>query len=141
MDFEYPEGICFECNFCGLCCGDTDHKLRHILLLESEAEAVSAATGIPIEDFSVETKGKPPYLYEMKKKEGDCFFLKDNKCMIYAERPLICCFYPFELKFDEEKGVHVFRFTKECPTINMSGKLMPKQDFEALFKLAEDRLR
>jgi len=141
LDFIYPEGVCFECNCCGLCCGDTDHKLRHILMLESEAEAISAATGLPIEDFAAEAKGTPPYLYEMRKTEGDCFFLKENKCTIYGERPLICRFYPFELKYDKEKDMHVFRFTNECPTINLCGRLMTQKDFEALFKLALERLR
>jgi len=141
LDFQYPEGVRFECNCCGICCGDTDHKLRHILLLECEAEAISALTGLPIENFTVEAKGKPPYLYEMKKTEGDCFFLKDNKCTIYGERPMICRFYPFELKYDEEKGGHIFRFTEECPTVNLCDKALTQKDFEALFKLAEERLR
>ncbi len=139
MSFECPEGVRFECNGCGLCCGNTDHKLRHILLLESEAEAISASTGQPIEDFATE-RGTAPYIYEMKKVGGNCFFLEDNKCTIYGERPLICRFYPFELKFDEEKGVHVFGFTKECPTVNLYGKRLTKEDFLALFKLAEERL-
>jgi Fe-S-cluster containining protein len=139
LSFEYPEGVCFECSGCGVCCGDTDHKLRHILILESEAEAISALTGKPIEDFAVE-RGTAPYIYEMKKHEGGCVFLKNNKCKIYSERPMICRFYPFELKFDEEKCVHIFRFTKECPAINLSGRALTKRDFEELFKLAEERL-
>ena len=72
----------------------------------------------------------------MKKVEGDCRFLKDNKCTIYESRPLICRFYPFELKFDQEKNTHVFSFTLECPTINQ-GKILTKKDFEELFELAK----
>ncbi len=139
MDFTYPDNVCFECSCCGLCCGDTDHKRRRILLLESEAEEISAQTGLPIEDFAVESNGTQPYIYEMKKIEGECFFLKDNKCTHYELRPLICRFYPFELKFDQDKGLHVFSFTLECPAIN-KGKVMVKRDFEALFLLAEERL-
>ncbi len=139
MDFTYPANICFECNCCGLCCGDTDHKCRHILLLESEAEEISAQTGRPIEDFAGESNGTQPYIYEMKKSEGVCFCLKDNKCTLYELRPLICRFYPFELKFDQEKDTHVFSFTLECPTIN-KGKALSKKDFEELFQLAQQRL-
>ncbi len=139
MDFTYPANVCFECNCCGLCCGDTDHKARHILLLESEAEEISAQTGLPIEDFAVESNGTQPYIYEMKKVEGECFFLKNNKCTNYEQRPLICRFYPFELKFDADKDTHVFNYTLECPMIGQ-GKMLSERDFEALFVLAQKRL-
>ena len=139
MDFTYPDNVCFECNCCGLCCGDTDHKRRRILLLESEAEEISAHTGLPIEDFANESNGTQPYIYEMRKPQGDCFFLKDNRCTNYELRPLICRFYPFELKFDQNKDTHVFSYTLECPMINQ-GKQLSKMDFEALYTLAEQRL-
>lgn len=139
MDFTYPSDVCFTCNGCALCCGDTDHKLRHILLLESEAEEISAATGQPIEDFCNESNGTQPYIYEMKKCEGDCVFLKDHKCTIYELRPLICRFYPFTLKFDADKDTYVFTATSECPMIGR-GKPMAKKDFEALYALAKQRL-
>ena len=72
----------------------------------------------------------------MKKPEGECFFLKDNKCTIYELRPLICRFYPFELKFDQDKDTHVFNYTLECPMINQGQTVKSKKDFEALFALA-----
>ena len=140
LEFTYPKNVCFECNCCGLCCGDTEHKTRHILLLENEAEDISAHTCFPIEDFAVEIPGNTPYLYEMKKPQGKCFFLKSNKCAIYETRPLICRFYPFELKFNISKNSHVFSFTVECPAINREGRAVSKKDFEALFQLAEQRL-
>jgi Predicted Fe-S-cluster oxidoreductase len=108
-------------------------------MLESEAEEISAETGKPIEEFAGESNGTQPYIYEMKKFEGDCVFLKDNKCTIYELRPLICRFYPFELKFDADKDTHVFSATSECPMIGQ-GKHLSKKDFEALFRLAEERL-
>ncbi len=139
MDFTYPANVSFTCNGCGLCCGDTEHKTRHILLLETEADAISAETGLPIEVFADEV-AHAPYVYEMKKpSEGKCFFLKNNRCIIYEHRPLICRFYPFELHFDADKDTHVFNYTLECPTIN-KGKEMTKKDFEELFLLAKQRL-
>ncbi len=112
VDFTYPKNIAFRCNRCGLCCGDTEEKTRHILLLESEANVISAKTSLPKQEFTVQIADKAPYCYEMKKpKEGKCFFLKDNQCSIYQQRPLICRFYPFELKFSEDKGTHVFDVT------------------------------
>ena len=91
-------------------------------------------------DFSTEIKDKLPYVYEMKKtSEGKCVFLKDNQCSIYPLRPLICMFYPFELKFDEDKELYNFDFTLECPGINQ-GKVFQEKDFKKLFKLAQERL-
>ena len=76
----------------------------------------------------------------MKKSgEGKCVFLKDTHCSIYPLRPLICMFYPFELKFNENKESHSFDFTFECPGINQ-GKLLHKADFEKLFAAAQKRL-
>ena len=48
-------------------------------------------------------------------------------------------FYPFELKFDEDKEVHVFDFTLECPGINR-GSVAEEQTFKNLFKIAQERL-
>lgn len=71
--------------------------------------------------------------------DGKCVFLKENHCSIYALRPLICRFYPFELKFDDGKQLHVFDFTVECPGINQ-GDVKGENDFKKLFKLAQERL-
>ena len=141
MDFTYPPNVGFSCNRCGLCCGDTEEKTRHILLLQSEVNGISAETSLLIEDFAEQIADRAPYLYEMKKPgKGKCFFLKDNHCSIYSQRPLICRFYPFELKFVADKETHVFSFTLECLGIG-KGKTMTKADFEELFLLAQARLR
>ena len=140
MDFTYPVNIKFDCNRCGLCCGDTKQKTRRIFLLEAEAKKIASHTSKQTTDFSWEIKDKFPYLYEMKKtSEGKCIFLKDNQCSIYLLRPLICRFYPFELKFDEKKRMHNFDFTLECPGINQ-GKLIGEKDFKKLFELAQESL-
>ena len=140
VDFTYPVYIQFDCNRCGLCCCDTKQKTRHILLLEAEAKKIASHTSRPILDFSVENKDQLPYVYEMKKTcEGKCIYLKRNQCSIYPLRPLICRFYPFELKFDEKKGLNNFDFTFECPGINQ-GKLIGEKDFKKLFKLAQESL-
>lgn len=141
MDFTCPANLRFECNGCGLCCGDTEKKTRHILLLISEAENIALHTGKSKEDFSVSINGKAPYVYEMKKSsDGKCVFLKDSRCSIYPLRPLICMFYPFELKFDQDAELYNFDFTVECPGIGV-GKALAIADFKRLFDMAQERLR
>jgi len=123
-----------------LCCGDAKQKTRHILLLESEAEKIASYTCRLITDFSVQINDNDPYVYEMKKSsEGKCVFLKDNQCSIYPLRPLICVYYPFELKFNKDKGVYNFDFTVWCPGIN-HGKFLDKTVFKRLLGLAQERL-
>jgi len=137
VTYEYPAEIRFQCTKCGLCCGDTPQKTRHILLLTAEAQQIATATAQAISAFATPLKGKIPYTYEMKKtaENGKCIFLTaDNRCAIYALRPLICRFYPFELK-QTANGKHQFTPTSECPSIG-KGKKLTKHYFNALYELA-----
>lgn len=140
MSFTYPNNLKFECNKCGICCGDTKEKVRHILLLDAEMNKISEITALIPDDFCCGIEGKEPYVFEMKKNsDGKCLFLKDNNCTIYAHRPLICRFYPFELNFDNDLGKYQFNFTVECPGLG-SGQEIRDVDFKKLLELAEQRL-
>lgn len=140
MNFDYPTTVRFHCAKCGICCGDTKEKTRHILFLSTEAEQIAKATLQPICKFAAKT-GKAPYVYEMKKttEEGKCVFLENNCCTIYSLRPLICKFYPFELKISQGRK-HRFLFTEECPGIN-KGKMLSEAYFRKLFRLAHAKHR
>ncbi len=141
MNYEYPAQLRFQCTKCGICCGDTQEKTRRILLLTAEAEQIATATSQQISDFTEKIDGKTPYQYEMKKtaENGKCLFLAKNRCTIYALRPLICRFYPFELK-TAANGKHQFLHTNECPSIG-KGKPLSKNYFEKLFQLALSKTR
>ncbi|MCX8154028.1 MAG: YkgJ family cysteine cluster protein [Candidatus Bathyarchaeota archaeon] len=134
MCFEYPATVRFRCLRCGICCGDTEEKIRCILLLRKEVELIAIATEQPLSEFAVKVKGKEPYTYEMKKVDGKCVFFKNGGCKIYSIRPLVCRFYPFELKgaFD---GKYLFLYTSECKGINKGG-VLSKNYFKKLFRLA-----
>ena len=140
MNFDYPTAVSFRCTKCGICCGDTKEKTRHILLLKTEAEQIAKTTLQPIFKFAVEIKDRAPYSYEMKKTEdGKCVFLKNNRCTIYSLRPLICRFYPFELKILHSQKPK-FLFTEECPGINR-GRMVSKDCFRKMFRLARAKQR
>lgn len=116
-----------------------------MLLLRPDAERIAAHTSRLISSFAYEVSGSEPYVFELRKDSatGMCFFLKDNRCTIYAQRPLICRFYPFELAKDEN-GAFVFRETSECPGISRSkskgGKRLSEPFFAELLALARDEL-
>ncbi len=145
MGFKYPKNIRFKCTKCGLCCGDTKTKTRHVLLLKPEVDRIAAHTKRAIQEFAKETDDNPPYSFEILKNAltGMCIFLKDNECTIYEQRPLICRFYPFELTTDEH-GDFVFRETPECPAINNHASKTEKKlgagFFAELLKTASSEL-
>ena len=43
--FTHPANLRFECSRCGLCCGDTAQKTRHILLLKGRSGKDCAGNG------------------------------------------------------------------------------------------------
>ena len=141
MSFEYPAAVRFRCIKCGICCGNTQERIRHVLLLSTEAEQIAAATSQPISEFALKVEGKAPYSYEMKKtaENGRCVFLEKNRCTIYSLRPLICRFYPFELKVATNQK-HEFLYTDECLGIG-KGKMLSKNYFGKLFQLARTKTK
>ena len=136
VKFEYPASVRFRCVKCGICCGDTEEKNRRILLLPQEAEQIEKTALQSTERFAVKINGVEPYNYEMKKRveDGKCIFLENDRCTIYAARPLICRFYPFELKSSCD-GRYSFLFTEECPGIGKGG-ILGKDYFRKIFRLA-----
>jgi Fe-S-cluster containining protein len=140
LDFEYPKKLHFKCDKCALCCGDTEEKTRRILLMKPEADRISRETSKDVAEFADRIEGWKPYVYEMKKaSNGKCMFLECDTCHIYGFRPLICRFYPFELKASGS-GTHVFAHTHECPCIGQGPEL--KRDyFERLFAESEQMMK
>ena len=133
MEFDYPKNVRFRCLKCALCCGNTENRVRSILLLKLEADRISQKTLKSIDDLAEKIEGFKPYVYRMKKtKDGKCVFLRDNLCGIYEIRPLICMFYPFEFK-EVGSNKYIFAYTDECPAIGKGPKLK-RGYFEKLFK-------
>jgi len=136
VKFEYPASVRFRCVKCGICCGDIEEKNRRILLLPQETKQIVKTALQPTARFAVKINGVEPYSYEMKKRgeDGKCVFLENDRCTIYAVRPLICRFYPFELK-SSRGGKYSFLFTEECPGIGKGG-ILSEDYFRKMFRLA-----
>jgi Fe-S-cluster containining protein len=134
--YSYPKQQQFQCERCATCCMDTRTHVRRVLLLKNEAKHISRVSEKPMEEFITEVVGHEPYAYEMKKTPEDkkCVFLEGNSCRIYAIRPLVCRFYPFQLS--KEKGQkYSFSVTAECPGVG-KGEPLKKGFFEDLFRKA-----
>jgi Fe-S-cluster containining protein len=54
--------------------------------------------GYNIKDFTIENEG----FIALKNINGNCFFLKYKKCLIYENRPQGCRFYPLIYDFEND---------------------------------------
>ena len=130
--FEYPKNVGFICDQCGQCCGDAKDRIRHILLLRTDADRISNETLLDRREFAEEVAGFEPYIYQMRKTDNRrCFFVKKNLCTIYKIRPLICRFYPFQLK-NLGHNRYSFSYTNTCTGIGREPQLK-RGFFERLF--------
>jgi len=109
----------FKCMKCGNCCSDENilitvtHKdlqrlVKHLkCALNDLIKFIGFYYG---EDLSREKMVTPAFLTVrgsaflalIKKENGECIFLKNNRCSIYPARPLVCRSFPFV--FSVEKG-------------------------------------
>jgi len=134
----------FSCSGCGKCC-------RELLGMGVTAGLLLLPEEIPLfPDHLIkpcQAKGTHPndkkkfYLLTLQYTENVCIHLKDNKCMIYNKRPLVCRAFPLQL-IDKEEG---FVFSPECPEYlklknqfgNRFALNMPEEHRQAILYLAE----
>ena len=97
-------GICSDFQ-CALCCKDTE-----MILSKKDIKRIIEA-GYNEKDFCyVDQEG----CYKLKNVEGNCYFLKENKCIIYQIRPQGCRFYPIIFDLENNKAI----LDTECPLID-----------------------
>ncbi len=114
MSLPMLQGNPCVANGCASCCYDTEMPLT-----EEDAQRLEAL-GHKRADFSfVKREDRALYLLTVPRPEGmtdagrspkdvaagkpgrPCFFLKDNQCSVYADRPIGCRIYPFVLTEDQ----------------------------------------
>jgi uncharacterized protein len=89
----------FSCNGCGACC----KKIGSILADKDDYP-----------EFLKEELNKFPFA---TKEDGSCEKLKDNKCEVYEDRPLICNidkFYDTYFKGKIKRSAYYKQQTKTC---------------------------
>lgn len=132
----------FKCQHCTDCCKDFSNKEKNIdglPLFEWEVEkmqniAKERGTKLIIKPIIlVGDKKSGKYICPtFKIPKGPCPFLKENKCSIYEQRPLICKSYPIMgLPIDPEKK-------GENMNINICPQFKSREDFFKNFKHFEE---
>jgi len=95
----------FSCKCCGKCCSGADNE---VLVSPEEIEVLMKGTHLSFTDIAepypewLEEKGMNfTFGWVLRRGEdGNCMFLKDNRCTVYQIRPHICRTYPFMLDGD-----------------------------------------
>jgi Fe-S-cluster containining protein len=97
-------GICTDFS-CAACCKDTK-----MMLSQKDIENISSL-GYNEKDFYYRNSDD---FYKLKNINGQCYFLKENKCEIYDHRPQGCRYYPIIYDLDLKKAI----LDEDCPLIN-----------------------
>jgi len=139
-NISYPDNLRWKCVRCATCCGDTEKRTRHVLILASEARAIAAETGMRIEEFAQRLENSKPYEFEVRKNNKRCVFLDGVSCSIYSRRPLICKFYPFVMKRSESGTIEFELPEHECQGIGL-GRKLTQDYYMQLLRIAVERLR
>lgn len=125
----YAEGLAFECTGCGNCCSGSP---GYVWVNEQEVEAIAEYLKIPIDKFRktyLRQKEGRFALVELKYKNYDCIFLKDNKCSIYPVRPVQCRTYPWWIANLSSKEAWE-NAAKTCEGMHCKSPIVPKETIE-----------
>jgi len=81
---------------------------------------------------SPKTERGPTFIALKKMENGDCIFLKDDKCMIHALRPIVCRSFPFVFQRSEgERKWGLSAMKHICPGLG-TGPSVSQQELEDL---------
>ncbi|MBN2343175.1 MAG: YkgJ family cysteine cluster protein [Deltaproteobacteria bacterium] len=130
----YENGLQFECTGCGACC-KTHGDYAYVYLNHDNVDAISEYLGMTRIDFLNAHCANDEYgNVHLTMVEGQCNFLKDDKCVVYAVRPHQCRSWPFWTENLTEECWYG-EVSDCCPGIGR-GKRYSKEEIE---KIAQDR--
>ncbi len=136
--FEFPwykNGLQFSCTQCGKCCTGSP---GYVWLMEAEIFEMAEFLKITVSDFKklyVRRLGQKYLLVEKKSDNHSCIFYQDQKCRVYAARPLQCRAYPFwQENVHSEKSWQ--QTAQECEGIHAEAPLVP---FEIIEKWIQEQ--
>ncbi|WP_319379354.1 YkgJ family cysteine cluster protein [uncultured Methanocorpusculum sp.] len=92
----------FACRCCGECCSGKDNE---VMVSPDEIDLLCEAAGLTPDQIA---EPYPEWIHDQevtftfgrvlrRGEDGNCMFLKNNRCTVYEHRPHICRTYPFML--------------------------------------------
>ncbi|HQV33379.1 MAG TPA: YkgJ family cysteine cluster protein [Calditrichia bacterium] len=135
----YHKGLLFTCTECGQCCSNPG---GYVSMTLQEKKALVAFLDIPEDTFEatfVEKKGADGEIYLRSRENGDCIFLKNERCSVYPVRPLQCSTFPFWP--ENLKSPYRWKLTAGyCPGIGQ-GRLYSQNEIEVVLKKVREARR
>jgi len=115
----------FVCTRCGACCSGPDNE---VIVTPDEIDRLISISGKtfdevaePYPEWFEEHGERFTFSWILKRgQDGNCIFLRDRKCTVYAVRPDICRTYPFMLDRDE-------LVVSACPGLGTNETESPEQ--------------
>lgn len=125
----YKDGLRFTCTGCGKCCTGNP---GYVWVTVEEMGAMAKVLGISIDEFKrkyIRQRDNRYSLVEMKHRNYDCVFLRDNKCLVYQARPNQCRTFPWwkeNLHCKESWEIA----SRSCEGINDQAPLVPYAEIQ-----------
>ena len=125
-DKWYKDGLGFECQRCGKCCGG---QPGFVWITEEDISNIASALGMTAEEAMQRCARRIGSRLSLKEKpDADCILLEKGACTVYEVRPVQCRtfpFWPLNLASPETwEGL-----ARKCPGIN-NGKLRAVEEIE-----------
>jgi len=100
--------IGFSCKGCADCCRDNGNIEETIFVGPEEIRDIASFTKLEWDEIvtpfpeiiKIPEGGSVTFGWSLKRKDGACLFLVENRCSIYEVRPRICATYPFMIDED-----------------------------------------
>lgn len=132
------EGLRFECTGCGQCCtGASGYVFLSPTDIQSLATHLSLSTKEFIRRYTRWVEGQLALLD--RPASDHCIFLKENRCSVYAARPIQCRTYPWWIQ--NLHSPEAWAAAREsCEGIHPAAPLVSKEKIETECALSLDNL-
>ncbi|MEZ5726595.1 MAG: YkgJ family cysteine cluster protein [Burkholderiaceae bacterium] len=93
---RHTDAFSYACKGCGGCC-----RNKRIAVTPYEVWRLSRACGIDTGEF-LARHVEPDAPYLRVDEAGECVFLREGRCSVHRDRPLVCRLYPLGRQRDED---------------------------------------
>ena len=133
-NINITNGTRFECHGSGNCCVSRG-SYGYVYLSMTDRKKLAKLFNLSLKKFINKYCSKKDNYYHLKEvyKNGDCIFLKKNRCSVYKSRPIQCRTWPF---WKENLNAKQWKkdIVKFCPGIG-KGKFISEKKISQIIKI------